>query len=810
MLMSISFRFCSFPSALVMIVLMSGGSRAQESAVMKSARPVWPAGLETEMNLTGGFRAVFQGKPGENVVFRVAASTLYRAWLNGQFLASGPARAAHEFYRVDQWELGDRLVDGDNLLAVEVVGYNINSFALLDQPSFLQAEVLRDDQVLVSTAGEGCVFEAAILPERVRKVRRFSFQRSFIEVYRLQPGYDRWRREVSSEWTPLETALAPPRKLLTRGVLYPDFTLKTPVRHVSRGRLEKRTEVATLWKGRALLNIGPNYKGYREDQLEATPSIEIQKVVSIPAATLDPASQQTPAVRLVGPSYQILDLGENLTGMPGATITCHKKTRLLLLFDELLLDDDVNFKRQGSNANIISYEMEPGTYHVEAIEPYTMRYLKWTCLEGDCEVENTYLRQYIHPEMNQAHFAASDDRLNRLFAAGVSTNRQNVLDLFMDCPLRERAGWLCDSFFTARATADLTGETLVERNFFENFMLPDKFPNQPDGALIDAYPADRYNHYITHTMWFAIQLEEYATRSGDSEMVDRLRAKVTGLLEYLSQFENDDGLLENPDGSLFVGYAANKFIRDVSYPANMIYAGMLDAADRMYGLPEARAKAESIGEVIRRQSFDGEFFVDSAIRNDGKLERGNQRSEACQYYAFFFDVATRESHPGLWQVLCDEFGPQRTETKAFPEIPIAEPFLGKMLRIEMLSEAGRCQQIADELIPCWLYMVDRTGTLWEFARPIASCCHGYPTHICRTLFRDVLGIYRLNIPDKQVDFRLGDLQLDWCQGQMPTPDGPVKLHWWQEGDRLVYELSVPAGYEVRIENQSGKQLLQKP
>ena len=110
MLMSISFRFCSFPSALVMIVLMSGGSRAQESAVMKSARPVWPAGLETEMNLTGGFRAVFQGKPGENVVFRVAASTLYRAWLNGQFLASGPARAALEFYRVDEWELGDRLL----------------------------------------------------------------------------------------------------------------------------------------------------------------------------------------------------------------------------------------------------------------------------------------------------------------------------------------------------------------------------------------------------------------------------------------------------------------------------------------------------------------------------------------------------------------------------------------------------------------------------------------------------------------------------------------------------------------------------
>ena len=71
-------------------------------------------------------------------------------------------------------------------------------------------------------------------------------------------------------------------------------------------------------------------------------------------------------------------------------------------------------------------------------------------------------------------------------------------------------------------------------------------------------------------------------------------------------------------------------------------------------------------------------------------------------------------------MLRDEFGPRRTQTKAIPEIPLAEPFLGQMLRIEMLSEAGRCQQIVDESVAYWLYMVDSTGTLWEFARPTAS------------------------------------------------------------------------------------------
>ena len=37
-------------------------------------------------------------------------------------------------------------------------------------------------------------------------------------------------------------------------------------------------------------------------------------------------------------------------------------------------------------------------------------------------------------------------------------------------------------------------------------------------------------------------------------------------------------------------------------------------------MPELTAKADKIRETIRKQSFDGEFFVDNAVRKDGKLE----------------------------------------------------------------------------------------------------------------------------------------------------------------------------------------------
>jgi len=119
-----------------------------------SAKPVWLEGRETEKNLFVGFRAVFDApESSERVVLRVTASTLYRAFINGTFCGYGPARGPHRYYRVDEWVLSERLHPGRNLIAIEVGGYNVNSYYLLDQPSFLQAEVAIGGNVLASTAG---------------------------------------------------------------------------------------------------------------------------------------------------------------------------------------------------------------------------------------------------------------------------------------------------------------------------------------------------------------------------------------------------------------------------------------------------------------------------------------------------------------------------------------------------------------------------------------------------------------------------------------------------------------------------------
>lgn len=782
------------------------------AASFRMGRPVWPTGRERDMNVTAGARAVIDAPPGEPVVLRVTAATIYRAFVNGHYRGHGPARGPHGFFRVDEWDIARDLRPGQNVIAIEVAGYNANSYAYLDQPSFLQAEVMAGDLVLAGTGVDTCPewksaredarplpFVLRVLPERVQKVQRYSFQRPFSEVYRLTPGFDAWRSDSGAVFEPTDCSVLTSGGLLDRRVPYPAFRKRPANWRIAEGEVAQREKLDNVWKDRSLTAIGPTLKGYPEGELAVIPSIELQKFTS--RTTSDAGQALTPetTLKISANRYQTVDFGTNFTGFLGAEFRCDAPTELHITFDEILTEGQVDFKRLGC-VNIISLQLDPGTYAFESMEPYTLRYAKLIVLKGACDIRGLYLRELVTPDVDLAHFASSDVRLNRLFDAGRETYRQNAVDIFMDCPSRERAGWLCDSFFTSRVAKDLSGHTRIEKNFCENFLLPASFPKIDAGMLPMCYPSDHYNgEFIPNwAMWFVIELEEYAARSGDRQLVDALKPRVLALLEFLWKFRNEDGLLEKLPSWVFVEWsAANGFVQDVNYPSNALWAGTLAATGRLYKLPDLTAEADKVRETIRRQSFDGHFFVDNAVRKAGKLEITRNRSETCQYYLFFFDVARPETHGELWRILADEFGPKRVEQKRYPEIHPSNSFIGNMLRMEILSRAGRSQQILDESIDYLLYMAERTGTLWENVKPEASCNHGFASHIVHTLYRDILGVRRLDTINHALELRIPEVKIDWCEGRLPTPDGLVTLRWWKQGGQVQYRLDMPAGYGLR-------------
>ena len=76
-------------------------------------------------------------------------------------------------------------------------------------------------------------------------------------------------------------------------------------------------------------------------------------------------------------------------------------------------------------------------------------------------------------------------------------------------------------------------------------------------------------------------------------------------------------------------------------------------------------------------------------------------------------MADRDRDAKLWATFPDDFGPTRMARKKFVEIYPANSFVGNVLRLELLSQAGCSQQIIDESVDYLLYIAERTGTLWE-------------------------------------------------------------------------------------------------
>ena len=701
------------------------------------AVPVWAEGREAEKNLYLAFRHVLDvGKKTPRTLVRLAASTNYRLTVNGEFVAHGTCVAAHDYYRIDAYDITAHLREGQNVIGIEVAGYNVESYYLLNQPSFLQAEIIQGKRVVAATGEDE--FRAYELGQRDKEAPKLSFQRSTAEAYSLKPDYDRWRKEP--DWTGAEVSLArqADKQLIVRRVSYPDYRLHD----------------ARIASG-AAANV------YRFDC--------------------------------------------NSSGFLGMKLHVAEAARVRACFDELLAaDGHVNHGRLGFDASV-TYDLEPGDYLIETFEPYTMQFVEFRTERGSVEVERVYMRDYCNADVWRAGFHSGNPGLDRLFVTARETHRQNTLDVFMDCPSRERAGWLCDSYFSARVAFDMSGHTRLEHNYIENYLLPERFKDIDEGMLPMCYPSDHGNHnYIPNwAMWFVLELEEYLHRSGNRQMVDDLRKRVYALVDFFRAYLNEDGLLEKLPRWVFVEWSeANSLVQDVNYPSNMLYAEMLDVAGRLYDDETLARQAEQVRQTIRRQAFDGRFFCDNAVRRDGKLELSGKHTEVCQYYAFFLKTATPETYPELWRILMDEFGPERKTTNPYPDVPFANAFVGNYLRLEILSRAGLAAQILRETVAEYTKMAEQTGTLWEHLSTAASCNHGFASHIAHVLLRDILGIYDVAPATKTVTLRFLDSGLESCKGSIPLNKDSIDLEWQKKDGIVNYRLQLPKGYRMRIDLNS--------
>ncbi len=694
----------------------------------REAVPVWEKGEELTKNHSLIFRAVIEGN--EEIKLSIASHSRYQIFVDGVFYAAGPARAGHGFYRVSEYTLGKELSHKKTVISIIAAGYNINSFYLLDMPSFLAAEITRNEEILYAT-GSNSEFEVSRYASRLSKTPRYSFQRPFTECYILDAYYDLFMTDPDTQLQTVEIAPTEKKSFIDRNLPYCLYTERKVKEIVSKGILIPDKD-RRFFKDRSLTGVCDKLRGFTEKELDASP---VNELYAYKTQIMEDGGYGMESVSLGINCCCIYDMGRNNTGYIRLSLTAEHDTVIYAVFNEILPDGKCPDPGKDSCQNVIKWAIQGGrTYDIVSFEPYTFRYIQIISMYAPTLVTNISLYEECYPETLTVNTKKMPtESLQKIYDAAVETFRQNSTDIFMDCPSRERAGWLCDSFFTARVEKELTGESFVEHNFLENFLLPEKFNNIPEGMLPMCYPSDHYDGTYIHNwaFWFVLQLKGYLERSGDKELVDSAKKRVYELLEFTKKYENTDGLLQNIDSWIFVEWSeANDFVRDINYPSNMLYSKVLDAVADLYGDTALHEKANSLRKTIIEKSFNGEFFIDNAVLNEeGVAERTENHSETCQYYAFFSGTATKETFPELYEKMFTVFGPHRNAEETYPDVPVSNAFIGNYLRLFILFDEGQHEKLLSEIESFFLPMAEKTGTLWENMTDYASCCHGFASHV---------------------------------------------------------------------------------
>ncbi len=601
----------------------------------------------------------------------LCAVDTYTIYADGEFLAFGPERTAAGYSRKKTVNIKDV-----KHLEIRLLSFGVSCYECDFQQGFLGATLFGGGKETYTTLDFVCEKDLS----RLTDMPRYSGQRGFAE------GFD-----------------------LTRDARIPVECVKVSAPKVISGSADR----CDYNKETFVFDGNDIFKGFEKTR---TPGF-----YSMPSITPHPPafSEDKLIDNFIGNATEYdYHLPVEKSGF--LCLDIQGDGEILCVFDEILSEGKWYFRRSCCN-DFFYVKATGGKATVITREPYTMKYLKVISSNPETKiVPSLILYQNDRlPTLQKTGNAMCD----KVIEAAKNSFIQNSVDLFTDCPGRERAGWLCDSYFSGIAEKYFTGENKIEHAFLENIILSNT-AEIASGMLPMCFPSEHSNgRYIPNwAMWFVIELEAYIDRGGDRRLVALAKNKVYKLLDFFKSYCNSNGLLESLDSWVFVEWsAANNYTSGVNYPTNMLYSRMLQSASRLYNDPSLSEEAENVKKEVIKQSFNGKFFVDHSLRENGKLIRQEDHiTETCQYYALFMGIYNT---PEFSRLIKDEFGPKRKDE--YPEVKPSNMFIGYYLRLFWLLSIGEYEKVLDESVAYFSEMAEKTGTLWEHKGPEASCNHGF-------------------------------------------------------------------------------------
>jgi len=396
-----------------------------------------------------------------------------------------------------------------------------------------------------------------------------------------------------------------------------------------------------------------------------------------------------------------------------------------------------------------------------------------------------------YPVEYRGAFECSDAMLGRIWQAGAYTQQLCMHDSLMDCPWREQQQWLGDGRVQLLVVQNAFGDRAMPRKFLEQFA-----EGQLPSGMIPCVTPGTENYIVDYALWWVQGLMDVLLFDADVESTAQLYPTLIRLLDWFEAFRNEDGLLENVQGWVFIDWAhvgRDGICAPMVATEYIALQAAIEVAERL-GHKRELAKWRAIGERIADRFHDTFWDPNRGLYVDNVVagKRTEMISQHTQALAVVSGLLRVDDAALLRRAIEDE------------RVVLTEPYFTFYL-LEALAQAGLTPEALDLVRSRWGDMIRGGATsLWEewqvtgtfrqgrwIPRP-RSHCHAWSAAPTAWLSRTILGVRVESLDGAEIVLAPQPGDLTQASGTVPTRYGAVKIAWEVTSDGLTVRAVLPS------------------
>lgn len=468
--------------------------REQDEAAEKAAKA---AGLLAPKNLHVLARASFFAKEGERIWLRISADDAYQLYLNGNYVAQGPAPAYPSHYYYNEIDLSENVQPGKNVLAVHLYYQGLinrvwnsgdNRFGLCaalyknkdNENAFFKMEKTMDDESIAEGIEKNLCWKYQI-SDAYQSGGIIGYETQYLENFDSRRFDQNWNSLLcdDSSWDNM------PLWKAADHVLYPQPT----------------------------------------------------KLLSV--YEIEPVSVQTGA-----DGCMRIDFGTELAGALSVTAEGKAGEQIFVRCgEELEKDGSVRYDMRCNCRYEESWTLKDGISVLENYDYKGFRYAE-LCPKGDAKPNIRTVRARVrhYPFQEDAcRFSCSSARTEQIFQICKNAVKMGTQEGYLDCPTREKGQYLGDAIVTAHTHTLLTGSTELLRKCIDQFLQTQAISQ----GLLAVAPGAFMQEIADFSLLFPQLLLLDYTFTGEKTFLASCYPAAKAAIEAYASYARKDGLLEN-------------------------------------------------------------------------------------------------------------------------------------------------------------------------------------------------------------------------------------------------------------------------